>query len=200
MSAPTPQIREGRQRLRTFLASMSSLVGGPERDEQVVVERATQALKDLVTYDDWLDEEYATPNPDRYCQYLLYCDPLDRFSVVAFVWGPGQRTPVHNHTTWGVIGMLRGAEISQSFDLKDGVLTPTHEERLVPGDIAVVSPAVGDIHCVRNAFEDRVSISVHVYGGDIGKIQRHVYGADGAVKPFVSGYSNRTLPNVWGQP
>ena len=59
-------------------------------------------------------------------------------------------------------------------------------------------PSAGDIHRVRNAFEDRVSISIHVYGGNIGAIERHVFPEDGGVKPFVSGYANNVLPNVWG--
>ena len=30
--------------------------------------------------------------------------------MVSFVWGPGQKTPIHDHTVWGLVGMLRGAE------------------------------------------------------------------------------------------
>ena len=40
----------------------------------------------------------AQPHPQYYQQHLLHCDPLERFSVVSFVWGPGQKTPVHDHT------------------------------------------------------------------------------------------------------
>jgi predicted metal-dependent enzyme (double-stranded beta helix superfamily) len=57
--------------------------------------------------------------------------------------------------------------------------------------VSAVSPALGDIHEVRNAYDDRVSVGVHVYGGDIGAIDRFVYASDGAVKPFRSGYANR---------
>ena len=34
---------------------------------------------------------------------------------MSIVWGPGQSTPIHDHTVWGLIGMLRGAEYSQGF-------------------------------------------------------------------------------------
>ena len=60
-----------------------------------------------------------------------------------------------------------------------------------------MSPAIGDIHQVSNAFEDRVSISIHVYGGNIGAVKRAVYKADGSEKLFISGYSNSLLPNIW---
>jgi predicted metal-dependent enzyme (double-stranded beta helix superfamily) len=41
-----------------------------------------------VARDGWLPDDFARPNPDRYCQYPLYGDPLDRFSLVSFVLGP----------------------------------------------------------------------------------------------------------------
>jgi predicted metal-dependent enzyme (double-stranded beta helix superfamily) len=44
---------------------------------------------------------------------------------------------------------------------------------------------------VPNAYEDRVSISVHIYGGNIGRISRHVFEPQtGERKTFISGYSN----------
>ena len=67
-----------------------------------------------------------------------------------------------------------------------------------PGDIERLSPEAGDIHRVSNAFADRVSISVHLYGGNIGAVSRHVYDPQtGQPKPFVSGYSSPSLPNLW---
>jgi len=53
------------------------------------------------------------------------------------------------------------------------------------------------VHRVTNAYDDRVSISIHVYGANIGAVQRSTYDAAGTPKRFVSGYSNQTLPNVW---
>ena len=50
---------------------------------------------------------------------------------------------------------------------------------------------------VHNAFDDRVSISIHVYGANIGAVRRHVYPEAGGSKSFISGYSNFTLPNLW---
>ena len=63
-----------------------------------------------MSHDDWLPEEFAAPSPESYRQYLLHCDPLERFSVVSFVWMPGHRTPIHDHTVWGLVGVMRGEE------------------------------------------------------------------------------------------
>jgi rhodanese-related sulfurtransferase len=92
---------------------------------------------------------------------------------------------------WGLIGLLRGAEVAQDFrQLPDGALEPLGEpQRLDTGVVTAVSPTLGDIHQVFNAYSDRVSIGIHVYGADIGEVDRHVYTQDGQVKPFRSGYA-----------
>jgi 3-mercaptopropionate dioxygenase len=185
-------------RLRRFLCDLTRLCDAGAQ-ENAIREHGGASLQALVAHDDWLMPEFAEPDPASYRQYLLYCDPLERFSVVSFVWGPGQRTPVHDHTVWGLIGILRGAEISRNYTVDPlGHLIPAGEVRLVPGAVTAVSPQIGDIHQVENALGDRPSISIHVYGANIGAIARHVFVPDsGERKPFVSGYTNRTLPNLW---
>ncbi|MBI0362333.1 cysteine dioxygenase [Burkholderia oklahomensis] len=177
--------------LRAFVAAFERLVD-TRPDEPRILREGAALLADLVARDDWLPAAYARSDPERYRQFLLHLDPAARFSVVSFVWGPGQTTPIHDHTVWGLIGMLRGAEYSQPYALApdDGRPLPTGDAvRLEPGRVEAVSPAIGDIHRVSNAFADRVSISIHVYGADIGAVERSVYRDDGARKPFVSGYS-----------
>ena len=177
--------------LHNFICGMDAVLA---RGRGVVdkMNSVSVLLKTLIAHDDWLPKAFAKPHPQFYQQYLLHADPETRFSVVSFVWGPGQNTPVHDHCVWGVIGMLHGEEMSQAFRMVDGQLTADGPlERLLPGDTAFVSPETGDIHQVSNAFDDRVSISIHVYGTDIGKQRRHVFDpATGAIKDFVSGYAN----------
>lgn len=189
-------------RLLNFVSAMTRLVESGPADEDRLLAGAKPLMQELVAQDDWLPEAMAQPHPQYYQQHLLYGDPLDRFSLVSFVWGPGQHTPVHDHTVWGVIGMLRGSECAQRYTQgADGRVQSTgEEETLRPGDIDVVSPSLGDIHLVRNALSDQVSISIHLYGGNIGRIQRHVFVPDtGEVKDFISGYSNALSPNLWAR-
>jgi predicted metal-dependent enzyme (double-stranded beta helix superfamily) len=185
-------------RLRTFIDGLASLLD-QQPDEPAILEQGADLLHQLVSHDDWLPAEFALPDPQRYQQYLLHCDSRQRFSVVSFVWGPGQQTPVHDHRVWGLIGMLRGAELSQNFRRQaDGSLQPDGPTiRLEPGHVEAVSPNIGDIHQVSNAFSDQTSISIHVYGANIGAVQRAVYAEDGSEKAFISGYSNLLLPNLW---
>jgi len=185
-------------RLRLFLHDLATLVDEQPGEPQLLA-RGAALLGELVRQDDWLPEECAQPRPERYSQYLLHADARQRFSVVSFVWGPGQATPVHDHRTWGLIGMLRGAELAQGFArAPDGRLWPEGAPmRLEPGQVEAVSPQVGDIHQVSNAYADRTSISIHVYGGNIGAIRRATYTEAGREQTFISGYTNRHLPNLW---
>jgi predicted metal-dependent enzyme (double-stranded beta helix superfamily) len=187
-------------RFRSFVAEFTRLIERAGGDESHLLDEGSTLLAALVSHDDWLPDECAHPHPQYYQQFLLYCDPLERFSVVSFVWGPGQKTPVHDHTVWGMVGMMRGAELCRRFELSapGKPMQAGAPGRLLPGQVDRVSPTVGDIHEVANAFDDRVSISIHVYGANIGAVKRHVFDpGHGTEKPFVSGYSNAVLPNFW---
>lgn len=183
-------------RMGRFVQQMNDLLM-LKLDEPHLLDHASVLLGTLVAQDDWLPESCALPHPEFYQQYLLYLDPQERFSVVSFVWGPGQQTPVHDHTVWGLIGMLRGGEIEQSFEVGQGILIPGIKSELEPGDVGRVSPSIGDVHQVSNAYSDKVSISIHVYGADIGKVSRHVFTDSGEAKSFISGYSNAQPPDFF---
>lgn len=188
-------------RLRDFVASMTRLVEQHGNAEADVMEPACKLLTDLVAQDDWLPEAFAVPNPNSYRQYLLYGDPLDRFSLVSFVWGAGQKTPIHDHLMWGLVGMLRGEEAAISYAIEPGKPPVAGETaRLCPGMVAAVSPAIGDVHTVANALADRPSISIHLYGGNIGTVRRHGFDpVTGQASEFVSGYSGAAAANLWAK-
>ncbi|WP_226016958.1 cysteine dioxygenase [Novosphingobium sp. FKTRR1] len=196
--APESDTGVGIARLRGFVTSLAELLAST-RDEAEILQSGAKLLARLVAHDDWLPDQFAVPHPDRYQQYLLHCDSRERFSVVSFVWGPGQGTPIHDHRVWGLVGMLRGKESAERFVRKpDGALASLGEpELLLPGQVEAVSPRIGDIHRVTNAEPDRPSISIHVYGGNIGAVERATYAPDGTPKRFISGYANTVVPNLW---
>lgn len=186
--------------LRDFVREMTELVGAGAA-EDVLLADGHALLAGLISDDSWLPEAFAAPRSDRYAQYLLHCDPLERFSMVSFVWGPGQRTPIHDHTVWGLVGVLRGAERSDAFELSEGVPVDLGQHTVMSaGEVDAVSPTLGDWHRVTNVSE-AVSVSIHVYGGNVGRLRRHRYDEDnGRLVDFVSGYDNVATPNLWGGP
>jgi predicted metal-dependent enzyme (double-stranded beta helix superfamily) len=98
----------------------------------------------------------------------------------------------------GLVGVLRGAETGERFARPGaGPLQTGPTARLERGEVEAVSPSVGDIHRVSNAHSDRTSISIHIYGANIGAVERATFDLDGRSKPFISGYTNAALPNLW---
>ena len=185
--------------LRDFVISMTHLVNKTQ-DEPTLVSQGGALLKELITNDSWLPDFCTINHPEYYQQFLLHTDPLERFSVVSFVWGPDHKTPIHDHCVWGLIGMMRGSEISQRYQQDStGKLVPDGAEAILkPGEVEAVSPDLGDIHVVRNASSTENAISIHVYGANIGAVNRHTYHKDtGEKKTFVSGYSSAQIPNLW---
>lgn len=189
-------MQEGK--LLTFVKDLATLIE-TNPSEEIVFSKGKALLENLIAVDDWLPEEFCKVHPQYYQQYLLYADPLDRFSVVSFVWGPGQKTPLHNHTVWGMIGQLRGQERSADYHQQaDGSYKADEFTLCKPGQVATVSPNTHDIHVVENALSDQTSISIHVYGGNIGRIERSVFDpTTGTEKLFISGYANSVTPNLW---
>jgi predicted metal-dependent enzyme (double-stranded beta helix superfamily) len=192
--------------LREFVQAVTRCVE-QTNDEAVLLESIGPLLQSLIADDLWLPAFCAQAHPQFYRQYLLHCDPLERFSVVSFVWGIGQKTPIHDHRVWGLVGVLRGAELCQAYapDNRAAMHPVGAPHRLERGQIEAVSPRLGDVHTVANAMPDQPSISIHVYGANIGAVRRHVYlpASDsqnevGSLrKDFVSGYSAAWLPNLW---
>lgn len=93
---------------------------------------------------------------------MLHSEPDDTFSIVALVWRPGQETPIHDHVTWCVFGVVQGVEHEELFTLDEGqdVLIEAGTSTNGAGDVSGFAPP-GDIHRVRNAG-DETAISIHV--------------------------------------
>jgi predicted metal-dependent enzyme (double-stranded beta helix superfamily) len=117
-----------------------------------------------------LTSEQRDGDPAGYRSHVLHSEPDGSFSIVALVWRPGQRTPIHDHVTWCVFGVLQGVEYEELFTLDEanecllGAGNATNET----GDVSGFAPP-GDIHRVRNVG-DCTAISLHIYGTDVSRI------------------------------
>ncbi len=116
--------------------------------------------------------------PDGYRCHVLHVEPDGSFSVTAMVWRPGQVTPIHDHVTWCVFGVIQGTEYEELYALSpDGNrLEEVGRSQNNRGEVSGFAPP-GDIHRVRNIGAD-VAVSLHVYGADItrlGSSVRRIY-------------------------
>lgn len=174
--------------VETFVHAVEEIVvrGGTEQE---ITAEVAEHLRPLVAHGvDIVPEAYRQPREDMYAMYPLYVAPDHSFCVAAAVWGIGQVTPIHDHGTWGVIGIVDGVEHEARFAFPQGGRAPAFlgEHDLVPGDVDVCCTSDQDIHRV-SCEGDRPTVALHVYGGDIGTIERRAYDPDtGEVKMFQS--------------
>jgi len=147
-------------------------------DWQHTADLVARELRAHLPGPDVLTPDERTGSPDEYRGHLLHVEPDGSFSVTAMVWRPGQVTPIHDHVTWCVFGVVQGAEHEELYSLaRDGRrLALVGRSQSDVGEVSGFAPP-GDIHRVRN-HGDSVAISIHVYGADItrlGSSIRRVY-------------------------
>ena len=125
------------------------------------------------------------PSPDHYTRRLLHRDPELDFTAVVMTWGPGQGTPLHDHAgIWCVEAVVQGEMAVRQFELTEE--QPDGLCRFV--ERSAVTAAVGssgalippfEYHTLANAHTDRVSITLHVYGGEMDHCSVYEPRADG---------------------
>jgi 3-mercaptopropionate dioxygenase len=166
LAAGTSARRPGLEELAT---AIRSAVGGQD-DWQRTARLVADALERHLPPVEVLTPEQRRGDDHGYRSHVLHTEPGGTFSIVALVWRPGQVTPIHDHVTWCVFGVLQGVEHEELFrlDEEQGLLVEAGENTNQTGDVTGFAPP-GDIHRVRNAG-DGTAISIHVYGTDVSRI------------------------------
>ena len=63
----------------------------------------------------FLEARHYQSDPGHYARNLVYNAPDGSLSLYTLVWLPGQWTPVHDHGSWGVVGVLEGVLEERSY-------------------------------------------------------------------------------------
>jgi predicted metal-dependent enzyme (double-stranded beta helix superfamily) len=182
--------------LQTFIDDVGRVVADSD-DQYEITRRVGPLLSALLAGDYRLPPELVRPSPVRHLTYPLYIAPDGSWSLASVVWNVGQRTPVHGHGTWGVVGIYAGAEREIRYLKPDAAaagraLTPAGEQVWERGQVTVCCTTDDDVHAVA-AVGDEPTVGIHVYGGNIATISRPSYDpATGAVEWFVSGWDDPT--------
>jgi predicted metal-dependent enzyme (double-stranded beta helix superfamily) len=139
-------------------------------DWQQTAELVAAELRAHLPAADVLTKAERSGDPAGYRCHVLHAEPDGSFSVIAIAWQPGQVTPIHDHVTWCVFGVVQGIEYEELYALDpDGTcLVEVGRNENRPGEVSGFAPP-GDIHRVRNIGDD-VAISLHVYGADITRL------------------------------
>ncbi|MGB3871723.1 MAG: cysteine dioxygenase family protein [Stenotrophomonas sp.] len=108
------------------------------------------------------------PITEHYARRELYRSARHGYSIIAMTWGPGQGTPLHDHDgLWCVEGVWQGSLCFTPHRLLE---TRGEEHRFLPlPTLAGERGSTGNLippeeyHVLRNASDEAVAISVHVY-------------------------------------
>jgi len=120
----------------------------------------------------FLEPRHYRSNPASYTRNLIYDAADDSLSLYCLVWLPGQWTPVHDHGSWGVVGIVEGVLEERSYvrlspdrgadeniDLARGGTI-----LLRRGAVTSFVPNPDHIHVTGVPAERSRAVSLHLYG------------------------------------
>jgi predicted metal-dependent enzyme (double-stranded beta helix superfamily) len=176
--------------LAAFVRDLDALVARYGDDQRAIVTAGKPLLARLLQDMSWLDPRCREPRGPS-VQYLLYKHPADKFSITATVFDVGYHTTVHNHGTWGLIGVYHGTEREERYKrIDDGSrpgyarLRPAGEALNTPGAVTHLIAPEEDIHRIFN-LSPHPSLSIHVYGADLDGRPRQQFDLDtGEIREF----------------
>jgi len=149
----------------------------------VNVEKIVPLMFKLLSGDkSFLKPEHFRSDPDHYARNAIFVDDNNLLSLYALVWEPGQWTPIHDHGTWGVVGVHEGVLQESSFihinastdQDPDGInLVDGGVILLPPYSVTSFVPNPDHIHVTGNPSPDKRVVSLHLYGNAMAGF--HVY-------------------------
>jgi predicted metal-dependent enzyme (double-stranded beta helix superfamily) len=138
-------------------------------DEHAVTAALRDALCRLIRDRDvHLPDCVHDPIQDHYARRELYRSPTHGYSIVAMTWGPGQGTPLHDHSgLWCVEGVWDGQLEIVQYELlsRDGErfhFRAAGGMHAGPGSAGSLIPP-HEYHTIRNVSTDDVAVSLHIY-------------------------------------
>ncbi len=156
--------------LTTLIARLDAAVrlGDPEVITRRVKHELETAMQNGAVA---LPDRFHRVRPEGYARRLLHRNDDLGYTAVVMTWGPGQKTPLHDHAgIWCVEGVVEGRMDVTQFDLIDESSDAFRFEAK-----GCVHAAVGSAGCLIPPFEyhvlanalDTPSITLHVYGGEM---------------------------------
>jgi predicted metal-dependent enzyme (double-stranded beta helix superfamily) len=132
----------------------------------------------------FLKPEHFRADTGHYARNAIFIAPEQDLSLFALVWSPGQWTPIHDHGSWGVVGVLRGTLHERSYVRTDHGKTTDTGIDLVPGGVFLLDPGTitsfvpNPDHIHRTGVPDDGAqvVSLHLYGRNMDSF--HIYDLD----------------------
>lgn len=170
--------------LEQLLAGLAGAVARPTVGERCA--EVKRLLSDTISTGALeLPERFYRPKAECYARRLLHRDRAAGYTAVVMTWAPGQGTALHDHAgMWCVEGTIHGEmevlqyELAETADDGRCRFVPRGQVRARPGAAGALIPPF-EYHVLRNGFDDRVSLTLHVYGGEMSHCTVFAPEADG---------------------
>jgi len=166
-----------------FIAESSALAGACREPADCVAAIAPLMHGLLAHADTFLAPQHLRADPDHYARNAIHVSPDHSLSLYALVWTPGQWTPVHDHGSWGVVGVLRGMLEERSYirtgadaagDADTGIVLQRGGVILIgPGSVTSFVPNPDHIHLTGVGADRQQVVSLHLYGRNMNSF--HLY-------------------------
>lgn len=136
--------------------------------------------------------------PDHYARNAVFMDEESGLSLYTLVWLPGQWTPVHDHGTWGVVGIVQGVLEERNFIRMDNnSKTDTDIELcrggpilLSEGTVTTFVPNPDHIHRTGVPSNRETTVSLHLYGREMNSF--FVYDVDAKSRKLIEVFHNES--------
>lgn len=101
--------------LKNFIEQANTLTRDRCEPADCVLALAPLMLALVESAPTFLKPQHFQSHPEHYSRNLVYDSPDASLSLYTIVWSPGQWTPVHDHGSWGVVGVLEGVLEERSY-------------------------------------------------------------------------------------
>lgn len=177
--------------LADFLADSRRTAGHCPDPADCVTAIAPLMLRLLESARDFLKPSHFRSDPEHYARNAIYIAPDQDLSLYALVWRPGQWTPVHDHGSWGVVGVVEGMLEERAYMAVDGEIRQNSGIRLKRGGnvllpagaISTFVPNPDHIHRTGVPDDRPLAVSLHLYGRTMSSF--HVYDVDAGTRSLI---------------
>jgi len=160
--------------LSRFLEECGNAAADNEVPADTVLRSAVPMQRLLSVAADFLKPSHLRSDPSHYARNLVYAAEDGSLSLFALVWEPGQWTPVHDHGSWGIVGVYEGVLEERAYMRVDADPLPDRNHGIAlqrgglvllsPDSVTTFVPNPDHIH-VTGVPEDRPrAVSLHLYG------------------------------------
>lgn len=158
--------------LDRFIAEAAARSGSHSDTADRVLALAPLMLDLIEDAASFLEPQHYRSDPNGYARNLIRDDPDHGLSLYALVWRPGQWTPVHDHGSWGVVGIVEGVleersylRVSPEGGEDEGIdLVRGGIQLLTRGAVTSFVPNPDHIHVTGVPAERAQAVSLHLYG------------------------------------